>query len=107
MFDRFHKKTLFATAAGLLSALGVGGIAVAQSTGTTTAPAKAPAAAPTQAETPDAGGTADAPDANDPADKADAPGAAETPDANDPADKADSGSEKPDPGETPDTAGKN
>jgi hypothetical protein len=42
MFERFHSKTMTATAAALLSALGVGGIAVAQSShGSTKAPAKA------------------------------------------------------------------
>jgi hypothetical protein len=42
MFERFHSKTMTATAAALLSALGVGGIAVAQSShGSAKAPAKA------------------------------------------------------------------
>ena len=64
MFERFHSKTMTATAAALLSALGVGGIAVAQSShGSAKAPAKA--AQTTEApgtETPDAPGT-EAPDA--------------------------------------------
>ena len=47
MFERFHSKTITATAAALVAALGVGGIAVAQNGGSSpssAAPAKAPAA---------------------------------------------------------------
>jgi hypothetical protein len=49
MFERFHSKTMTATAAALLSALGVGGIAVAQSTQNA---AKAPAKASQSTEAP-------------------------------------------------------
>jgi hypothetical protein len=50
MFERFHSKTMTATAAALLSALGVGGIAVAQSGKSAS---KAPANAAQTAEAPE------------------------------------------------------
>jgi hypothetical protein len=45
MFERFRSKSLTATAAGLLAALGVGGVALAQS-GTSATKTPAPATAP-------------------------------------------------------------
>jgi hypothetical protein len=48
MFERFHRNSAKATIAALLAALGVGGVAVAQSAGSTQPPTKSvtPAAAP-------------------------------------------------------------
>ena len=79
MFERFGRRSVQATVAGLLAALGVAGIATAQGSGSA---AKAPTPAAVKAQAPDPAG---------PNDKADG--------ANDPAganDKADGGAEKPD-----------
>jgi len=92
MFERFGRRSVQATVAGLLAALGVAGIATAQGSGSA---AKAPTPAAVKAQAPDPAGPNDKADgATDPAganDKADA--------ATDPAganDKADGGAEKPD-----------
>jgi hypothetical protein len=91
MFEKFQGKTLTATLAALMAAAGVGGVALAQTSGSA-APATTPAPAASQPSS-SAPATADQPEsaadkadsANDPADKADS--------ANDPADTADGGTE--------------
>jgi hypothetical protein len=87
MFEKFHRKSLVATSAALISALGVGGIAIAQnqaSTATPPAPSTATPSTPA-ADTPDAPDTPGAAETPDAADKSGAP---ETPDAADKADAA-------------------
>ena len=114
MFEKFHRKSLPAAVAALITALGVGGVAVAQNQGSspskpapnaTPAPSTAtPPAAdqPTPGDQPDTpGGKADAEtnDGPDPAGAKDTPdaqdkaGAAETPDAQEPAGGTETGSE--------------
>jgi hypothetical protein len=51
MFERFHQNSAKATIAALLAALGVGGVAVAQSGGSTQPPAKSPTPAAAQNST--------------------------------------------------------
>ena len=75
MFEKFHRKSLVATGAALISALGVGGIAVAQNQASSSTP---PAPSTATPSTP----AADTPDAPD------TPGAADTPEAGDKADAA-------------------
>ncbi len=85
MFERFGRRSVQATVAGLLAALGVAGIATAQGSGSA---AKAPTPAAVKAQAPDPAGPNDKADgANDPAGASDPAGAN---------DKADGGAEKPD-----------
>jgi hypothetical protein len=81
MFEKFQGKTLTATLAALMAAAGVGGVALAQTSGSA-APATTPAPAASQPSS-SAPATADQPESA--ADKADS--------ANDPADTADGGTE--------------
>src|SRR4051794_27645671 len=90
MFERFHRKSLTATAAALLAALGVGGVALAQSGNPTQKAASPPSAANAATDLPES--ASDKPDGPESAnDTADAPES-----ANDPADgsEQESGSEK-------------
>jgi hypothetical protein len=48
MFEKFTRKSATATLAGLLAALGVGGVAVAQSSGSQSGPSAGPAAGQVQ-----------------------------------------------------------
>jgi hypothetical protein len=96
MFEKFHRKSLTATVAALLAAAGVGGIAMAQNSGSSTTPAPS-SAAPAAPST----GAADTPEsANDTADAPDSPNEkGETPDGpNDKADGPESANEKADSG---------
>ncbi|MEA2254967.1 MAG: hypothetical protein QOG35_1012 [Solirubrobacteraceae bacterium] len=52
MFERFHRRSVAATAAALLAALGVGGVAMAQSSGSSTPAPTTQKPAPSQAQTP-------------------------------------------------------
>jgi hypothetical protein len=90
MFEKFHRKSLVATGAALISALGVGGIAVAQNQASSSTPPAPSTATPSTpaADTPDAPDTPGAADTPEAGDKADAPGAADTPEAGDKADAA-------------------
>ena len=78
MFERLHNKSVTAGVAALLTALGVGGVAIAQNKASSPTPSSA------------APSTAAPANPAEPADTPDTPGAAdkETNDANDPADSA-------------------
>jgi hypothetical protein len=88
MFERFKSKSLAATGAALLAALGVGGVAVAQSNSATT-PTVKPASAPATAATTTA---------------AEKPGT-EQPDATEQSGSEKPGTEQPDANEAPEAPG--